>query len=96
VYICAVDSAPQFPRSMYRPVLLTEFPSISNVKVGIAYGPSNSLVGTYISTPTPSEVAAAVWDYARTSATASGSMGERLKDAATVATTGAQISGFGE
>ena len=37
-------------------------------------------------------IAATVWDYQTSSATTSGSMGERLKDASTVATTGAQIA----
>jgi len=34
----------------------------------------------------------AVWDYQTSSATTSGSMGERLKDASTVATNGQQLT----
>jgi hypothetical protein len=39
-----------------------------------------------------STLGAAVWDYQTSSATTSGSMGERLKDASTVATTGQQLT----
>lgn len=37
-------------------------------------------------------IAATVWDYQTSSATTSGSMGERLKDASTVATNGQQLT----
>jgi hypothetical protein len=84
------------PRIMYRPDQFDEFPAATDVALGVSYGPNDEIVGTLVSTPTPEAVAGAVWGYARTGATTSGSMGERLKDAATVATTGAQIAGFGE
>jgi hypothetical protein len=87
-------SANNSPRIMYRPDQFTEFPAASDVALGVTYGPNDEIVGTLVSTPSPSEVAAAVWSYLRTNATTSGSMGERLKDAGTVATTGAQIAGF--
>jgi hypothetical protein len=84
------------PRIMYRPDQFDEFPAATDVALGVSYGPNDEIVGTLVSTPTPEAVAGAVWGYARTGATTSGSMGERLKDAATVATTGGQIAGFGE
>lgn len=91
-----LESTGAADRTLYTAEAFTEFPAESDVKIGVTYGPSNELVGTLTTTPTPSEVAAAVWSYLRTNATTSGSMGERLKDAGTVATTGAQIAGFGE
>jgi hypothetical protein len=54
--------------------------------------------GSYDGTFDPGLVAIAdaVWGFALTAADTQASMGERLKNAATVATTGAQIAGFGE
>ena len=87
-------SANNSPRIMYRPDQFDEFPAATDVALGVTYGPNDEIVGTLVSTPTPEAVAEAVWGYARTDATVTGSIGQRLKDAATVATTGAQIAGF--
>ena len=70
-------------------------PQQYDVRAGITYGPSLSLTGTLDTTTTLSQLAKYVWDYPRTSATESGSMGERLKNAATVDSTGAQIAAYG-
>lgn len=81
-------------------------PAASNVRSGTVYNGGNS-TGT-CAVPAASSVAfgvpvgnttgtaaltpAAVWDYATSSATTAGSMGERLKNASTVASTGQQLS----
>tara|TARA_R110000868_G_scaffold19150_5_gene82790 strand:+ start:2246 stop:3082 length:837 start_codon:yes stop_codon:yes gene_type:complete len=71
-------------------------PEEFDVRLGTSYGYTSEFTGTLVQTPDLPSVAAAVWNYATSSATTSGSIGERLKNAATVATTGAQIAGFGE
>jgi hypothetical protein len=83
-------------RALYTVEFIENYPAESNVKTAISYGPGNIYTGTWQGVNPPAELAAAVWDYAISSATAEGSMGARLKNAATVATTGAQIAGFGE
>lgn len=81
-------------------------PAASNVRSGTVYNGGNS-VGT-CAVPAASSVAfgvpvdattgtaaltpAAVWDYLTSSATTAGSMGERLKNAATVASVGQALS----
>lgn len=81
-------------------------PAASNVRSGVVYNGGNS-TGT-CAVPAAGSVAlgvpvdatsgtaaltpAAVWNYATSAATTSGSMGERLKDAATVASTGQQLA----
>lgn len=81
-------------------------PAASNVRFGTTYNGGNSTGTCYV--PSASSVAfgvnvdattgtaaltpAAVWDYLTSSATTSGSMGERLKSAATVASTGQQLA----
>ena len=70
-------------------------PQQYDVRAGITYGPSLSLTGTLDTTTTLSQLAKYVWDYPRTSATESGSMGERLKNASTVDSTGAQVAAYG-
>lgn len=83
-------------------------PSQANVRFGTTYGIGGALTGT-LRVPAASSVAAgvlvdagvgtaaltpaAVWDALISSLTTSGSIGERLKNAATVATTGDQIAG---
>jgi len=82
------------------------YPTASNVRSGTTYGngnftgtcavpaagsvalgvPVDNTTGTAVLTP------AAVWNYATSAATTSGSMGKRLKDAATVASTGQQLA----
>lgn len=81
-------------------------PAASSVRFGTTYNGGNSIGTCYV--PAASSVAfgvnvdnttgtaaltpAAVWDYLTSSATTSGSMGERLKNAATVASVGQQLA----
>ena len=83
-------------------------PSAANVRYGTTFGVGLALTGT-LRVPSPSSVAAGaltdntvgtaaltpaqVWDALISSLTTSGSIGERLKNASTVATTGDQIAG---
>lgn len=81
-------------------------PAASNVRSGVVYNGGNSTgtcavpaagsvaLGVPVdnTTGTAALTPAAVWDYATSAATTSGSMGERLKDAATVASTGQQLA----
>lgn len=62
-------------------------PTASNVLVGV---PVDHTVGTATTSPTSVDPAD-VWDYLTASASVAGSMGARLRDAATVASTGEQI-----
>jgi hypothetical protein len=63
-------------------------PSPADVRAGLTYGPDDSLVGTR----QPSATAADVWAHQLAEIDTPGSIGVRLKDAASVATTGAQIA----
>ncbi len=83
-------------------------PSAANVRYGTTFGAGGSLTGT-LRVPGASSVAAgvlvdagvgtaaltpaAIWDALTSALTTSGSIGERLKNASTVATTGDQIAG---
>lgn len=83
-------------------------PSAANVRYGTTFGVGLALTGT-LRVPSPSSVAAGaltdntvgtaaltpaqVWDALISSLTTSGSIGERLKNCSTVATTGDQIAG---
>lgn len=81
-------------------------PAASNVRSGVVYNGGNSTgtcavpaagsvalgVPTDNTSGTAALTPAAVWDYLTSAATTSGSMGERLKDAATVASTGQQLA----
>lgn len=81
-------------------------PAASNVRSGVVYNGGNSTgtcavpaagsvaLGVPVdnTTGTAALTPAAVWDYLTSAATTSGSMGERLKDAATVASTGQQLA----
>lgn len=81
-------------------------PAASNVRSGTVYNGGNSTgtcavpaagsvalgVPVDATTGTAALTPAAVWDYATASATTSGSMGERLKNSATVASVGQSLS----
>lgn len=93
-------------KTLTDPAATVAFPSASDVRLGVAYN-SGSQVGT-LAVPMASQVAvgvavgnttgtaaltpAAVWDAATSGIAASGSIGERLKNAATVASTGQQLA----
>ena len=82
-------------------------PTTSNVRLGTVYGPSNELTGT-LSMPTAQSVsygvpvdnttgtaalnAVDIWNYPLSGITTSGSIGERLKNAATINSVSQQIS----
>lgn len=84
-------------------------PVIANVRNGIVYGSTNELTGTLkialpvdvrVNVPTDNTVGTATitaqdfWDYAVSNLTTNNSIGRRLKNVATVNTTGAQLSAF--
>jgi hypothetical protein len=68
----------------------------SGSKTGTAYIPAASSVGFGVpvdnTTGTAALTPASVWDAATSSLTTSGSIGERLKNASTVDTTGDQLA----
>lgn len=85
------------------------FPATNNVRTGITYGPTNNLTGTCavppaaavsIGVPVDNTVgtgylnATDIWNVPLASITTPNSIGERLKDASTVQTTGAQLAAF--
>lgn len=88
---------------------VTGFPSVANVRLGTAFGVANALTGTLI-VPSPSNVLQGVgtdnttgtllmtpadfWNYLIASGFAANSIGDRLQNAATVATTGGQIASY--
>ena len=88
---------------------VTGFPSVANVRLGIAFGVANALTGTLI-VPSPSNVLQGVgtdntvgtllmtpadfWNYLIASGFTANSIGDRLQNAATVATTGGQIAAY--
>lgn len=63
-------------------------PNPSSVASGVGV---DNTIGT-LTTPTANEIRDAVWSAATSSLTTSGSIGERLKNAATVSTTGEQLA----
>jgi hypothetical protein len=73
---------------------VTGMPDEADVKDGVVYGPASELTGTFEQTVAPSveEIQDAVWGAATSSLTVANSIGERLKNSATVATTGDQLS----
>jgi hypothetical protein len=73
---------------------VTGMPAEADVKDGIVYGPTSALTGTFEQTlsPSVSDIATAVWGAATSSLTTAGSIGERLKNASTVASTGDQLA----
>ncbi len=88
---------------------VTGFPSTANVRLGIAFGVANALTGTLI-VPSPSNVLQGVgtdntvgtllmtpaqfWNYLISSGFTVNSIGDRLQNASTVATTGGQIAAY--
>jgi hypothetical protein len=99
-------SAPAPTTRFLSPDTVVDSPIPANVRDGISYA-LNTLTGT-LKVPAAGSVAlgvpvdnttgtavltpAAVWDYATSSLTTSGSIGERLKNASTVDTTGDQLA----
>ena len=85
------------------------FPSEANVRLGTAFGVANALTGTLI-VPSPSNVLQGVgtdnttgtllmtpadfWNYLISSGFTANSIGDRLKNVSTVATTGGQIASY--
>jgi hypothetical protein len=76
-------------RSLYTADNITGMPAASNVKSGIAYGPSSELTGTFAQTVTPStaDIATAVWSAA--TRTITGGTVTTLTNAPTVPTAAA-------
>jgi hypothetical protein len=64
-------------------------PPVGSVVLGV---PTDNTTGTY--SATADAIATALWDKQTTALTTSGSIGERLKNAATVSSTAAQIASF--
>jgi hypothetical protein len=73
---------------------VTGMPDEADVKDGVVYGPTSALTGTFEQTLSPSanDIRDAVWGAATSSLTTAGSIGERLKNASTVASTGDQLA----
>jgi len=73
---------------------VTGMPAEADVKDGVVYGPASELTGTFEQTVAPSanDIRDAVWGAATSSLTTAGSIGERLKNTATVASTGDQLA----
>lgn len=97
-------------RTLYTADAIPTAVATTNVRLGTVYGAGNDLTGAMAVPPTasvaygvPVDVSGAgtqalapsdVWDIPTSSLTASGSIGERVKNTATVDTTGAQIAGL--
>jgi len=73
---------------------VTGMPAEADVKDGVVYGPASELTGTFEQTLSPSanDIRDAVWGAATSSLTTAGSIGERLKNASTVATNSDQLA----
>jgi len=96
-------------RILYAAGVALNNPAINNVRLGTTYGPSSELTGTLI-VPSPSSVLQGVgtdatvgtllmtpaqfWNYAIASGFDPNSIGDRLQNASTVATTGGQIASY--
>jgi hypothetical protein len=95
--------------TLYTPGVAIGFPATTNVKTGIVYGPTNNLTGTCavppaaavsLGVPVDNTVgtgylnATDIWNVPLASITTPNSIGERLKDASTVQSTGAQLAAF--
>jgi len=95
--------------TLYAPGVATGFPATNNVRTGVVYGPTNNLTGTCavppaaavsLGVPVDNTVgtgylnATDIWNVPLASITTPNSIGERLKDASTVQTTGAQLAAF--
>lgn len=93
--------------SRVSPDLVTGMPAVGNVRYNTVYGANSELTGT-LRVPAAGSVAlgvlvdnttgtavltpAAIWDTLTSTMTTAGSIGERLKNTATVATTGDQLA----
>ena len=96
-------------RTLYAAGVALGNPVIGNVRLGTVYGASNELTGTLI-VPSPSNVLQGVgtdatvgtllmtpqqfWDHLISTGFATNSIGDRLQNASTVATTGGQIASY--
>ena len=95
--------------TLYTPGVATGHPATNNVRTGIVYGPTNNLTGTCavppaaavsIGVPVDNTVgtgylnATDIWNVPLASITTPNSIGERLKAASTVQSTGAQLAAF--
>jgi hypothetical protein len=96
--------------TLFSPDQVTGIPSGSDVRVGTIYGPGSELTGS-MAVPQPNSVSVGVavdgtvgsalvkpedlWNYAVTSLTASNSIGQRLANASTSASTAAITNAFG-
>jgi hypothetical protein len=95
--------------TLYTPGVATGHPATNNVRTGIVYGPTNNLTGTCavppaaavsLGVPVDNTVgtgylnATDIWNVPLASITTPNSIGERLKDASTVQSTGAQLAAF--
>jgi hypothetical protein len=96
-------------RILYTNDQVTGFPSVANVRLGTTFGVANALTGTLI-VPSPSNVLQGVgtdatvgtllmtpadfWNYLISSGFTANSIGDRLQNASTVATTGGQIASY--
>jgi hypothetical protein len=95
--------------TLYTPGVATGHPATTNVRTGIVYGPTNNLTGTCavppaaavsVGVPVDNTVgtgylnATDIWNVPLASITTPNSIGERLKDASTVQSTGAQLAAF--
>jgi hypothetical protein len=80
--------------TFYTADALPGVPAEADVKDGVVYGPASELTGTFEQTVAPSanDIRDAVWGAATSSLTTVGSIGERLKNTATVASTGDQLA----
>lgn len=96
-------------QTLYTPGVATGHPAEANVRTGVTYGPTNNLTGTCavppaaavsIGVPVDNTTGTAylnatdIWNVPLASITTPNSIGERLKDASTVQTTGAQLAAF--
>jgi hypothetical protein len=96
-------------RTLYAAGVALGNPAITDVRLGTVYGASNELTGTLI-VPSPSNVLQGVgtdatvgtllmtpqqfWDHLISTGFAANSIGDRLQNASTVATTGGQIASY--
>jgi len=103
------DSTNTITRTLYTAGVALGNPATNNVRLGTTYGPSLELTGTLI-VPSPSNVLQGVgtdatvgtllmtpadfWNYLISSGFTANSIGDRLQNASTVATTGGQIASY--
>ena len=81
-------------RSLYTADNITGMPAASNVKSGIAYGPSSELTGTFSQSVTPStaDIATAVWGHASRTITEGGITAADVWNAASRTITGGTVT----